>query len=299
MDAVNQIFFLLATEPTREQQRTLCKVLWRWKLCSDCDAGRDCRTTSCPWQRSSSLEPFFAYYRKTASSYVPYLVSGSTPALGSHDDLIALILTLKLRAGDLRSEIAASHFAERDGREGGGEASPQLADQNCAVSLAARVIAMVNTSVENTMDGLEGGMLPMTWQEDTSFADYLQAAFPVQDDVEAVSDEPRQRLMQRKGTKWPKLTAKRLKKMAGLELVPTDNLQNHLRLDLKYNTVEIYHHTNVLKENLISSLECDSHDDVARGVSEYVYLIGYPGKVLTTGQRKYPTRLGFGDFGYH
>ena len=46
------------------------------------------------------------------------------------------------------------------------------------------------------------------------------------------------------------LMAKKLKKRAGLSFRPTDDLRDHLQLDRKTGSVEIYHHTAFLKEHL-------------------------------------------------
>jgi hypothetical protein len=130
-------------------------------------------------------------------------------------------------------------------------------------------MAMVNSSAENQSDGLlEYGAMPITWQSDTSFSDFIEMAFPTKEEVYSAQDGARQQLTPTRNTRWTGLTAKRLKRTAGLELIPTDNLQNHLRLDVKYRTVEIYHHTSVLKEHLASSLNCDRHDDIGRAISE-------------------------------
>lgn len=209
--------------------------------------------------------------------YVPDL-AGSMAALRNHDDLIDIVSVLKESAGKSRSAITAAHFAERDasrlshGDDSGNEALPQIADQNRVFSLAARILFMVNSSAKDHGDGLlEMRLLPVTWEDDISAATFFQEAFSVQRNLR--ENEAAQGLLQRHTTlrrsnRWPKLTAKRLKKMAGLDLVPTDNLQNHLRIDLKCGRVEIYHHVSVLKEHLISSLDCQAHEDVARGISE-------------------------------
>lgn len=268
MNALNLPVFPLAVEATRKQRRSLCKLLWRWTLCDDCEADRDCHSAACPWQLSSSLEFFFKYYHTTTESYVPSFLSGSIPALGTHDDLLAVIGTLKACAGVRRSAITMAHFAKRAAARG--EAGlPLLSDQHHAFSLAARIIAMINSSAEDQADVLlESGALPIIWRDDTSFAEFLEMAFPMQRAVDAAEMSPRHRLVLSHDTKWSKLTAKRPKRMAGLEFLPTDNLQNHLRLDVKRKTVEVYHHTGVLSQHLLSSLKCDAHDDIARGVSE-------------------------------
>jgi hypothetical protein len=46
------------------------------------------------------------------------------------------------------------------------------------------------------------------------------------------------------------LTAKKLKKRAGLSFRPTNDLRSHLKLDRRKGVVEIYHYTAFLKEHL-------------------------------------------------
>lgn len=189
-------------------------------------------------------------------------------AAGIIDDLIAIVATLKRCAQAHRSALTKVHFSQR--AEVRGEVLlPPVVDQNRTFNLGARVMAMVNSAAENQTDGLlESGMLPLTWQDDASFSNVLDTAFPLQSDVDAAQDNPQQQLMPSQISKWSELTAKRLKKIARLELVATDNLQNHLRLDVKNKTVEIYHYTSVPKENLLSSVTCDAHECTARGISE-------------------------------
>ncbi|KAI9155688.1 hypothetical protein HJFPF1_08277 [Paramyrothecium foliicola] len=267
MDTLNQSIFPLAGV-TRDELRNLCRVLWRWELCEDCSVGKDCRTAHCPWQQSTRLEPFFSYYRETTASYVPDLLPGSVPSLRNHGDLLAVIRAIKEFPQIRRSVLTETHFAQKAAARGE-TALPLLADQNRAFSLAARIITMVNSSVENQSDGLlESGALPVTWQSDTSFSDFIQAAFPAHDEDDHQQDNPRQQLVPARHAEWAELTAKRLKRVAGLDLIPTDNLQNHLRLDLKYKTVEIYHYTSVLKEHLVVSLKDNRHNEVARGITE-------------------------------
>lgn len=195
-------------------------------------------------------------------------MDGRLRALSTHDDLLAIIATLKQCPQLHRSAITRAHFAQK--AQACGEVSlPPVLDQNRAFGLAARIMTMVNSSAENQTDGLlESGMLPLTWQDDKSFSGFLEMAFPLQTDMNAAQNDPRQQLMSAPCRKWHNLTAKRLKKIAGLDVVATDNLQNHLRLDWKCKTVEIYHYTSVLKENLLSSVDCDAHDDTTRGISE-------------------------------
>lgn len=88
-----------------------------------------------------------------------------------------------------------------------------MIDQNRAFRLAARVMAMVNSSAENQTDGLlESGMLPLTWQDDTSFSEFLDIAFPSQSEMNAAQNDVQQQLMSEPSNKWHNLTGKRLKR---------------------------------------------------------------------------------------
>lgn len=271
MNNLYQTWYPLAGA-TRQDLRSLCKVLWHWQLCDNCDAGEDCQSLLCPWKKSKRLEPFFNFYRKSTSIYVPDLLPASVPSLRSHADLHEIIRTIKGNSQICRSELTETFFAQR-ARDNNCAAVPPAADQHRAFSLAVRAMTMVTSSVENQLDGLlESGTLPVTWQSDTSFSDFIQQIFPAREDIDFGSNDHGDHLVPipTQGSNWSSVTAMRLKKVAGLELIPTDNLRNHLRLDLKAMTVEIYHHTSVLKEHLKASLGCEPHDDIGRAISEQV-----------------------------
>ncbi|KAJ6782846.1 hypothetical protein PWT90_02845 [Aphanocladium album] len=269
MDDFSISIFPLSREVTQQQLRCLCKVMWQWELCDDCNIAKDCCTASCLWQKRANLEAFFQYYRKVAGLYIPERPMDGLRALSSHDDLIAVIATLRQSPQAHRSALTTAHFMNAF-KARAIEELPPAADQNRAFSLAARILAMVNASAENQADGLlEAGIHPMAWQDNISFDEYFTRAFPIQREmIDPAEDDPGQRLVPKQTNRWPNLTAKRLKKLAGLEIIATDNLQNHLRLDLKYRTVDIFHYTSVLKENLLASAKCDVHEDIARGISE-------------------------------
>ncbi|KAK8084871.1 hypothetical protein PG997_006142 [Apiospora hydei] len=118
--------------------------------------------------------------------------------------------------------------------------APLPADQHRAVNLAVQVISMVSCTASKRASGgvLELGSLPILWQDEVSFADFIFSAFPVS---EPRSIQPEVRFA---------IAAARLKKIAGLRFEPTDDLRNHLRLDSQNGVVVIYHHTSVLKEHI-------------------------------------------------
>lgn len=55
-------------------------------------------------------------------------------------------------------------------------------------------------------------MLPLTWQDDTSFSEFLDIAFPSQSEMNAAQNDVQQQLMSEPSNKWHKLTGKRLKR---------------------------------------------------------------------------------------
>ena len=107
------------------QLQKLCRVLWGWKICSSCENGGRCTTTDCSWPRSGRLARFFQYYKEVTAHYVPELLSGSHPALRTHEDLLEVIKVLKTRPEIPRSRLTTEYFSTRN--EGKGPLPP-LAD---------------------------------------------------------------------------------------------------------------------------------------------------------------------------
>ncbi|KAI9857496.1 MAG: hypothetical protein M1813_008246 [Trichoglossum hirsutum] len=229
------------------QLRKLGQILWGWQLCGSCEARYNCKTTTCPWQRSKRLARFFEYYRDATSSYVPELLPGSHPALRAHEDVLEIIQLLKVKPDIPRSQLTHSYFASR----GGGQVPlPPLLDQERAFNLAVRVMAMVNCSVQPGSSGLlECGSRPIPWRSNVSLTQFMANAFPTTDHPSLNDTDPSGEFPDIKAA----LTAKKLKKCAGLRFQPTDDLRNHLKLDRKQGVVEIYHHTAFLKEYLTAT----------------------------------------------
>ncbi|KAK8014736.1 hypothetical protein PG990_008032 [Apiospora arundinis] len=222
----------------------LCTLLWDWEMCNACSRGQQCQEPGCPWQRSSRLEIFFAFYGRVTSSYVPELEAGSPAALRSHDDLLNLIEMIKREPTRTRAELTEAYFTGR-GKPG---TSPPPVDQHRAVNLAVQVISMVSCSASERAPGgvLEKGILPTLWQDGVCFADFLSSAFPGSEEDTSMALEPRRIQPEVKFA----ISAARLKKIAGLRFEPTDDLKNHLRLDSQNGVIKIYHQTSVLREHI-------------------------------------------------
>ncbi|KAK8053656.1 hypothetical protein PG996_012957 [Apiospora saccharicola] len=154
----------------------LCTLLWDWEICEACRKGRQCQERDCPWQRSSKLDNFFAFYKEVTSSYVPELLAGSPAALRSHDDLLDLIEIIKNQPIRPRAELIAAYFAQREGTS----KSSRPADQHRAVNLAVQAISVVScpTSNRSSSEVLELGSLPVVWPDGVGFGDFMCSAFP-------------------------------------------------------------------------------------------------------------------------
>lgn len=127
---------------------------------------------------------------------------------------------------------------------------PPEIDQHRAVNLAVQVMSMIKCSADNQPWGLlELGARPLQWHSDKSLADFISGAFPQRDTGNLQLPDHSGRIRDVTSA----LSAKRLKRIAGLKFHGTDDLQSHLKLDVKRGVVELYHHTSVLRGHLTAS----------------------------------------------
>lgn len=233
---------LLPLEKVSDKQlQKLGEILWSWDLCEDCRIGRPCTTEACPSQRIKRLGRFFEHYKDLTASYEADAAPDDRAALSTHEDLFAIIKQLKLEPDITREEFAAKIFRDNTCRR-----LPSSADQERAINLAVKVMAMVNCSAQRQSSGLlEHGVLQAPWRSDVTFSQFISDIFPMTDHP-SLNDDDLKGSMDLKTA----LMAKRLKKRVGLKLQPTDDLRRHLKLDRRTRIVEIYHHTAFLKEHL-------------------------------------------------
>jgi len=243
----------LAT-PTPETIASLCEVLWGWRPCPEWISGTQaCENKargSCTCQRAAKLEPFFDFYRIITSYYLPDDIGNSHPAIASHDDLLGIISCLLKSPDTPRSQLTADYFDLRR-QHGHSNKEPPVSDQNRAFSLAARIITMVQPSAGQQFEGLlEAGVQPVVWRGDTSFAAFLQATFPRRQHP-SLNPDPTSCSAR---ISLASMTSHRLK-AAGLTIIPTHDLREHLALDAKKGTVSLFHYTSFLEEHLSSSYQ--------------------------------------------
>ena len=96
----------------------------------------------------------------------------------------------------------------------------------------------------------------LRWKNDATFSQFVTSIFPITDHP-SLNDGDTTSSTDVKVA----LMARKLKKRAGLDFRPTDDLRSHLQLDRKSGSVEIYHHTAFLKEQL--RLTKDAPKDVS------------------------------------
>ncbi|KAI5917054.1 hypothetical protein F4810DRAFT_705211 [Camillea tinctor] len=218
---------------SRHDLSKLCEVLWGWEPCPDWTAERACQ--------HPSPDPGYV-----TAYYVPELDIDCSPAIQSHDDLIDIIRCIKNHADKPRLQITLEHFST--GTKLGDQQLTPSNDQNRAFNLAARIMTMLLCTVEGQSDGLlEAGSQPSIWHSDRSFNQFINAAIPKQGQVRL---GPCNDSIPQLDLPLGAITAKRLKKVAKLRLIPTNDLRDHLLLDSTNGTVALYHYTSVLKEHL-------------------------------------------------
>jgi hypothetical protein len=178
------------------------------------------------------------YYNELTAFYEPDLKPGEVPAIRTHEDIFEIIKKLKSDPDVTRGELAS--------KLAGNRVLPPAADQERAINLAVRLMVMVNCSAQHQPSSvLEHGPSQVLWRDGVTFSQFISDIFPMTDHPGINDEDPTSSLSIKLA-----LTARKLKKRAGLRFRPTDDLRSHLKLDPKSHVVEIYHHTAFLKEHL-------------------------------------------------
>jgi hypothetical protein len=221
--------------------RQLCQVLWSWPQCDKCQDGKPCPNLACPFKRVKRLIQFKEYYKNLVASYEPDIARGEHPALRTQEDIFALIRGLRSKPNVSRAAFADDWFTKNHNRT-----VPPADDQDRAINLAVKVMAMVNCSAQHQSPGLlEHGAFQRRWQNDVALTQFMTDAFPMSDHPSLNDTEAGAGLDMKSA-----LVAKKLKKRARLWFRPTNDLRCHLKLDRKTGAVDIFHHTAFLKEQL-------------------------------------------------
>ena len=246
---------------SENELKELCKTLWSWTLCAECERDRTCTSPSnsnCPSNRLPRLVHFSKYYAQQCRVYLDATDTLSERSVKTHRDLWDIINCLRRMPEVTKGRLIEVTKAASVGRSAGsGHGSADVTtDQGLAVDLAVRVFTMINCYTQpRGVSILEQGLHQAPWHQDVPLTKYIENLFP--DDWSAplksesigLSEEVRERI-----------TAAKLKKDLGLTFRPTNDIASHLRLDRQSNVLEIFQHTAVLKEHL--RLTKDSPNDL-------------------------------------
>jgi hypothetical protein len=212
----------------------LCEILCGWIYCDQCIIGKACSSEQCPWSKSRKPEAFLRFY-KDITWNVPEVIAESHCALRSHEDLFSIIQLLRKEPGTPRALLMKQHFAAY-----GDDKLPGTKDQCRAFNLALRVLTMIESSGDDHSWQLcELGLKP--WHSGQTVQNFVELAIPIEQTPTAVINK--------------QLSAKLLKRVAGLKFLGTDDLSDHLRFDQKRGFVHIYHQTAFLKMHLSATLQ--------------------------------------------
>jgi hypothetical protein len=163
-------------------------------------------------------------------------------ALRSHQDLRDIIRHLRDAPKAPRSKLIGDIFGEKNR----GRMIPDVKDQHRAMNLAIRVMFMINCTSDAPFTGdLEMGVESIAWTDQATLYEYLDEAFPL-----SGMDEKSQKNI------LSAISARRLVKVGGLQLEPTDDLREHLFVDEKAGAVKVFDQTMFLKECLLAWDRC-------------------------------------------
>lgn len=241
--------------------RELSRALWGWHECPAAAGNGASCGPACPWSRYYKLAHFHSLYRELASSYVPDLYYGCSPALRHHKDLSEIIRCLKAHPDVPRTQLMLQYFGAR--RLNTAVEAPTPEDQERAFTLAARVMTSVACSSEDVESAiLELGTEPVPWRGAMSISQFLLAAFPLSNTL-SLAPLPGSR---RNNNVRPRLSAETITKTGRLRVQPTDDIRNHLRIDIKSRTLQVYQQTSALKENLRATQNLSATATVAEAI---------------------------------
>jgi hypothetical protein len=240
----------------------LGRAVWSWHICHGCNSDQSCIDSNCPARDLSHLQPYFQFYQSVVSTYVEN--APENRVLQNHEDLWRIIELLRSKPdatmGDLWESIVPGYLqkATRTNRD----------DLQSAVALAVRVLTMINCSaLHHSSDRLEKGTCRLDWKQDVAFTKYLQDLFPTCDDP-IFSRPGNDAFAERKF----QLRATNICNHLGVALCRTSDIRDHLRLNRKQDqdTLEIYHHTAFLKEQLKLTKHMSLGDNSVTPMRTYV-----------------------------
>ena len=170
-------------------------------------------------------------------------------------------------------------------------------DLDNATTVVVKLLTMIDSSaLHRSSDRLEKGSSRISWTDDVPFSKFLQDLFPTENHP-VLSYPTNDLLLDMKS----ELKAIKLKKRLDISLRPTHDLRNHLRLDRKSNTLEIYHHIGFLKEQLRATKGHGDWSSPSASIKLWVFFFKLAIKSSYTNrlQRIAPSPAGPRNFRFH
>lgn len=240
--------------------KRLCKTLWSWPACLECETGKSCTEIACPHRQFRRLGTFFEHYRRHTAAYIPDVSHGQRPALQNHAALFDMIEALKGGSEQSPTQFSTHFFESNPNRH-----IIPSEDRRQALNLAMRIAYMVNCSAQQHCSALmEFGPLQRHWQDDCTMSQFMVESFRTTDHPDLNDSNIAASESMRRG-----LLAKKLKSRLGVRFIPTDSLRAHLRYDRKAQAIEIFHHTAFLRGHLRMTKGCTDAGSMEDALQRY------------------------------
>lgn len=219
--------------------RALGETIWNWTLCHACEPQQKCDSDGCPWSKRDDLGFFWRYYRSMTSSYRPQ--ADNEAVLASHDDLLAIVRSMKAHPEWTRTQLVTSRFPQ--------PAQPLVEEDRIrAVEMAVSVVFVMKCGYK-TSD--TNDMASFKWRDDWKLSEITTKAFPSGPALNTADPKDAQRELNPRA----EFSAANLKKkIAGLRFETTDDLRCHLRFDKETRILQVFQGTAVMKQVLLATL---------------------------------------------
>jgi len=202
---------------------------------------------------SSRFDAYFDHYCSVVcpAASGDAVIELDTPALRSHADLLDCVEIIVQNPNITFKAFVAEAVDRRSA-----DASPREREH------VARVVAEIAFAINCMLRDYHsdnftvGGSRHARWEEDVSFLDFIENAFRLGLQPAQTSPEPQpqpQQQARRAETivaRKSSLKAWKLIKRCGIRIKGTDNLLEHLELDLKTMTLKVFHQVSFLRAHL-------------------------------------------------
>lgn len=180
-----------------------------------------------------------------------YLDTDVRNAIGTRQDLFDVLELIRKSPTATLAELARDAFPGTNiGRH----------EQSNAIKLGLKILTMIDSSaLQQSSDRLEGGNFRLSWKDHVTLSDYLDTILPtsIHPTLSQVNNIDFADMKDQ-------LKAVNLKKSLGITIIPTSDIQNHLRFDRKHNILEVFHYTSFLKEELRATKERPADQNTLR-----------------------------------